>query len=84
MEDTVDGLVLAGEKGERDEYPISAREVYSLLEVVQMLGCETEFHPATKSTRSSGAEDTTKIEALGWKQKHQLKDYLAETLEKHS
>ena len=82
VDDTVDAIVLVGESGVADEYPISAHEVYSLLDVVKMVGCEPEFHPATKSARSSGAEDTSKIEALGWKQKHRLPDYIAEVLEK--
>ena len=74
--DTVDALVLIGETGEADEYPISAKEVYSLLDLARMFGLEINFVPATKSTRSSGAEDTTKITALGWKQKHTLKEYI--------
>jgi UDP-glucose 4-epimerase len=82
VDDTIDAIVLVGEKGVADDYPISAHEVYSLLDVVKMVGCEPEFHPATKSTRSSGAEDTSKIEALGWTQKHTLTEYIASVLEK--
>lgn len=74
--DTIEGIVVAGEKGANDEYPISAREVYSLLEVANLFGGEVVMLPATASTRSSGAEDTSKLEALGWKQHHTLAAYV--------
>lgn len=74
--DTVEGLVAIGEGGEKDEYAISAKEVYSLLDVARLYGGEIEFLPATKSTRSTGAEDTSKLEALGWSQRYTLEDYI--------
>ena len=76
IDDTVDGILLAGEKGEADEYAISAKEVYSLNDVAKMFGLEVEYAPATKSSRSSGADDSTKLEALGWKQRHTLSEYI--------
>ena len=74
--DTVDALYLIGEKGERDEYAISAAEVYSLKELADMFGLEIEYKEPTRSTRSSGAEDTSKLAALGWQQQHKLVDYI--------
>jgi len=76
--DTVLGIVLAGEKGQGDGFSIGANEVYSLLDVAKMFGGEIVMTPQTKSTRSSGAEDTLKIEALGWRQEHKLKEYIEE------
>jgi len=76
IEDTVSALVLIGEKGGRDEYGIGAKEIYSLLDVAKMYGLEISFAPATKSTRSSGSTDTTKLELLGWKQQHTLEEYI--------
>ncbi len=76
--DTVAALLLLAQKGERDEYAISAAEVYSLNQLADMWGCEKQYGPATKSTRSSGAEDTNKLQALGWKQQHTLEGYVAE------
>jgi len=76
VDDTVDGLVILGEKGEADEYAICAKEVYSLLDVVQMFGCEVVIKPQTKTSRSSGADDTSKLEALGWKQQYTLREYI--------
>lgn len=75
--DTVNALMLIAQKGERDEYAINAKEVYSLLEVAAMFGLEVEFQPATKSTRSTGAHDTSKLEGLGWQQEHTLENYIA-------
>ncbi|MES2931094.1 MAG: NAD-dependent epimerase/dehydratase family protein [Patescibacteria group bacterium] len=74
--DTVNGLVAIGEYGERDEYPISSNDVYSLLDLANLFGGEIVMLPATASTRSSGAEDTSKLEALGWTQEHHLVDYV--------
>jgi len=81
VDDTVAALQLIAEKGERDEYAISAKEVYSLLDLAKLYGLEIEFKPATKTTRSSGADDTSKLEALGWKQKHTLEEYIQEIRE---
>lgn len=75
--DTVDALVKIGEKGGRDEYGISAKEVYSLLDLAKMFDLSIEFAPATKSTRSGGAEDTSKLELLGWKQQYTLPEYIS-------
>lgn len=79
IEDTIDALILIGEKGVEDEYVISAKEVYSLLDLAKMYELEIEFLPATKSTRSAGTQDTTKLESLGWKQKRTLKEYIEGT-----
>ena len=76
VDDTVQGILLAEEKGENDEYGICAKDVYSLLDLAHMFGNEIAFLPPTKTTRSSGAMDTSKIEAFGWKQKHTLRDYI--------
>ncbi len=78
VSDTVSALICIGEKGESDEYAISAREVYSLIDVAALFGCEIELLPATASTRSSGASDTSKLETLGWRQEKTLAKYIEE------
>jgi UDP-glucose 4-epimerase len=80
--DTVDGIMLVGEKGRGDEYGICADETYSLLELAEMFGGEVEILPATKTSRSSEAIDSAKIKALGWKQKRTLAGYIKEITEK--
>lgn len=77
VDDTVSGIIFAGEKGERDEYGISSDDVYSLLDVASMFGGEINMLPQTKSTRSSGAVDSSKIKALGWRQTRKLEDYIS-------
>ena len=76
--DTVDGIVLAGEKGSGDEYGICANESFSLLDVARMFGGHLEYSASTKSTRSSEAVDSSKLKLLGWQQKHTLPKYVAE------
>lgn len=76
--DTVDGILLAGEKGEGDGFNISSKDVHSILEVAEMYGGEIEMNPQTKTSRSSSNDDTSKIEELGWEQKRSLKKYVEE------
>jgi UDP-glucose 4-epimerase len=84
VEDTVAGLLLVGEKGEGDNFGISAQETYSLLEVAEMFGGEIEMLPQTKTTRSSTVVDTAKIEKLGWKQEKRLEDYIKKMVKNNS
>lgn len=76
VDDTISGIILIGEKGEKDEYSISAKEAYSLLDLARMFGGGVIMLPQTKSSRSTGAMDTSKLEALGWKQTKKLEDYV--------
>lgn len=78
--DTVEALLLIAQKGECDEYAISATEVYSLNQLADLFGLEKQYAPATKSTRSSGAEDTSKLQALGWSQTHTIEAYCKDSL----
>ena len=78
--DTVEALLLIAQKGECDEYAISAAEVYSLNELADMYDIQKQHAPATASTRSSGADDTTKLEALNWHQRYTLEAYVHNTL----
>lgn len=76
VDDTINGLILAAEKGEGDDYGICSNDVYSLLDVAHMFGCKTKMLPTTKTSRSSGAFNSDKIKALGWKQTQTLKEYI--------
>lgn len=79
--DTVSGLLVIAAKGESDEYAISAAETFSLNELADMYGLEKTYAPATKSTRSGAAKDTTKLQNLGWQQQHNLKNYVTEIVD---
>jgi len=74
--DTVDGIVLVGEKGEGDNFGIGTDEIYTLLQVAEMFGGEIEMLPMTPTTRSSAEVDSAKTRALGWKPQHHLHDYI--------
>ena len=76
--DTVDALIKIAEHGGPDEYAISAKEVYSLNDLKDMFGLEAEYHEPTKSTRSTGTHDTSKLQALGWQQNYTLEAYIKE------
>ena len=74
--DTIDAIVLVAEKSEGDGHNISSNEVHSIIEVVEMFGGEIVMKPQTKTSRSSGTDDTSKVESLGWKPTRSLKEYI--------
>lgn len=84
VEDTVNGIVLASEKGEGDGYGLSSTDDFSLLELAQMFSDKIEMLPQTKTTREQSVIDSVKISALGWKQTKSLKTYIEEIKQAHS
>ncbi len=76
VDDTVNALVLVGEKGEGDGFCISAQETHSIKEVVEMFGGEIVMGEQTKMSRSSSCEDISKLRELGWQQQHTIKEYV--------
>lgn len=79
VNDTVDALILIGEKGEGDSFGISSKESYSLLDLTKMFAdCAVEMLPERTTSRPSSEADTTKLESLGWKNTHHLSDYIGE------
>jgi UDP-glucose 4-epimerase len=80
VQDTIDGIILVGEKGLGDNFGIGTDEVFSLLQVAEMFGGKIEMLPQTKTTRSSAAVDSEKTRALGWAPKRHLPEYVQEVL----
>ncbi len=78
VEDSVAGIVLAGEKGEGDEYSIAAEKSYPILEVAKMFSDNIEMLPVRATSRPSADVDTNteKLKALGWKQQYTLEEYI--------
>lgn len=74
--DTVDGIILVGEKGEGDTFNICAEDVNSILDIANMFGGEIEMRPQTSQSRSSGAGDISRMKELGWKPTKTLKEYI--------
>ncbi len=76
VEDTVNGIVLASEQGQGDGYGIASTDDYTLLDVANMFGGEIEMLPPTATTREQSVIDSSKIQALGWKQLKTLEEYI--------
>lgn len=78
VKDTVAGLLLVGEKGEKDEYSIAAEESYPIRKVAELFGGEIVMLPARSTSRPSADVDTDtgKLQALGWRQAHKLTEYI--------
>lgn len=76
IDDTIDGILLAGELGEGDGYGIGADDCCTLLDLAKMFDGEIEMLPQTKSTRSTNSVDASKVKELGWSSKKALKDYI--------
>lgn len=78
--DTIEGIVLVGEKGEGDNFGIGTDEVFTLLQVAEMFGGTVSMLPATKTTRQSAEVDSTKTRALGWIPRYHVSAYINEGL----
>lgn len=78
--DTVEALLLIGEKGSGDGYNICADDVHSIKGVAELFTGDIVMRPQTKTSRSSVASDTSKLEALGWQQRYTLKEYIDESM----
>jgi UDP-glucose 4-epimerase len=76
VDDIVDGLELVGEKGEGDEFGLGADESYSILDVANMFDAPIEMLPERQGNRMGAWLDATKSQALGWRAKRNLKDYI--------
>jgi UDP-glucose 4-epimerase len=75
--DTVDALLLIGDRGEGDEYGIGSSDDVATLELAKLFSDTIQMMPERKTSRPSAQVDSTKIKALGWQQKHFLKEYIA-------
>ncbi|MSR85292.1 NAD-dependent epimerase/dehydratase family protein [Candidatus Uhrbacteria bacterium] len=82
VEDTINGILLAGQQGEGDGYGISSTDDYSLLEVAHMFGGEMTMLPATSTTREQSVIDSEKISVFGWKQTKTLAEYIQAIIKK--
>ncbi|AMD84603.1 UDP-glucose 4-epimerase [Capnocytophaga haemolytica] len=76
VDDIVEGLLLVGEKGKGDEYGIGSPETYTVMEIAEMFGGEIQLLPERKGNRMWSEVITEKTEALGWKAKRHIKDWI--------
>lgn len=78
VEDTVEALLLIGERGGGEEYGIAARDEYETIAVARLFGGVIEMKPARRTSRPGAAVDTEAIRKLGWSPKHTLAEYVAQ------
>lgn len=76
IEDIVSALILIGKKGEGDGYGIGSNESYSVKEIAQFFGGSIDYLNERKGNRMTAQVHTEKIEALGWKAKQSIRDYI--------
>jgi UDP-glucose 4-epimerase len=76
VQDIIEGLILVGEKGNGDNYGIGSPDTYSVLEIANFLNSPILMIPERPGNRMDAEIDTSKTEALGWKPKWSIKDYL--------
>lgn len=75
--DTVNALVLIGEKGEGDDFGICSNDTVGTLELAQLFGGQIDMMPQRRTSRPSTPVNCSRVEELGWKQQYFLKDYIA-------
>jgi len=78
IEDIIDGLIIVGEDGYGDEFGIGSDDEYSIKEIVEMFGGEVETLPERKGNRMLSDVIIDKTQALGWKQKRNIIEYIQE------
>ncbi len=76
IDDTIDALVLIGEKGHGDEFGIGNPKDYTILEVAKMFGGEIKMIPERKGNRQTAKVVSDNTRTLGWNPKRNLNDYI--------
>ncbi len=76
IDDTIEALVLVGEKGYGDNYGIASDEALSILDVAELFKGEINFLPPRKGNRDTARVVTEKTKGLGWTPKRNLKEYI--------
>lgn len=76
IEDTIDGLMLVGEKGEGDNWGIGSDTAYSIRGVAELFGGEIVMLPPRAGNRMQSPVDSAKLRALGWVPKHTLTNHI--------
>ena len=78
VQDIIEGLILVGKKGNGDNYGIGSPESYSILDIADFFKTPIVMIPERPGNRMDAEIDTSKTEALGWKPKWSIKDYLTQ------
>lgn len=78
IDDTIDALLLIGDRGQGDEYGIGNPKTYSILDVAKMFAGDIEIIPERQGNRMLAKVMSDKTKALGWKAKRELAFYIEE------
>lgn len=78
IDDIIDGLILVGENGYGDEFGIGSSEAFSIKEIATMYKGEVQMLPERRGNRMTADVIIAKTEALGWKAKRTIKQYIEE------
>lgn len=76
VDDTVNALILVGERGAGDEYGIASTDTYATKAVAELFGGEIVMLPERKTSRPATPTDVAKTAALGWRATRTLKSYV--------
>jgi UDP-glucose 4-epimerase len=77
VDDIIEGLELIGAGGLGDEFGLGADDTYSVLEVAQLFDAPIDMLPERPGNRMNAWLNVAKSQALGWKAKRTLPDYIA-------
>ena len=80
IDDIVNGLILVGKNGKGDGYGIGSRDTYTILKTAKMFKGNIEMLPERNGNRMTAELVTKKTEALGWKPKHSIKEYITQLI----
>lgn len=80
VDDIIKGLILVAQQGYGDEYGIGSEDEYSVIEVMDMIGCAYEIGPPKAGNRMGSKLMSDKTKALGWSYSIKLPDYLNQQL----
>ncbi len=80
VDDIIAGLLLVAKYGKGDEYGIGSDDEYSVLEVMEMIGCDYEIGPPKAGNRMGSELKSDKTKALGWSPKRKLPEYIKEQI----
>jgi UDP-glucose 4-epimerase len=79
VDDIVNGLILAGEKGSGDNYGLGSTKSFSILDVAKMFNSKIKMLPERKGNRMNSFIDISRSEKeLGWQSKKDISEYIKE------
>jgi len=76
IEDIIDGVILVGEEGYGDDFGIGSTDSFTVLEIAKMFGGKIKMLPERQGNRMTADVVIEKTQALGWKCKRSIRDYI--------